>query len=308
MKTLLTIFSVILSMALLNAQSGFNFKGLVTDANGNPLSNHNLTVRISIKRGSVLIWDENHTSVTTDQYGIFSVVMGEGTRLGGNASTFNDINWKASNLRYTVRINSGNGYQTLVNNARFQSVPYAKVASSLRNVHEPLVVVGEDGKLRFASNDNAQNHYDFYMSGTGGMFLHLQYNNNDLMKFTGAAEIQVYPAMKVNDLGVSGKITSDAAGAADLKAYVYGGLFANGSVMSCSSDGFTARKLSTGRYRITFTDNSVHDNYVAVVTAQDVSSGVMANVDLNNGQFDVYIFDKDGNRKDAPLWFVVYKK
>ena len=107
---------------------GFNYKALVTDNNGNPLSSQQIDVRFTIiENATTSVYEETHT-VTTDESGIFTANVGEGTVITGDFST---INWE--NEQYLkVEINSGSGYVDFGTTA-FKYVPYAKYADKAGN-------------------------------------------------------------------------------------------------------------------------------------------------------------------------------
>ncbi len=70
MRYLLTAIACILTLSLW-AQDGINYQGAATDANGDELTNQNITLRASVLSASAngnLEWEETH-STTTDQFG-----------------------------------------------------------------------------------------------------------------------------------------------------------------------------------------------------------------------------------------------
>ena len=86
-KTLLILASVLFS-AITFAQTvpqGINYQAVARDANGNELTNQSLTVKLSVissSTGTIPVlstsWQETH-AVTTNDYGLFTVVIGQGT-------------------------------------------------------------------------------------------------------------------------------------------------------------------------------------------------------------------------------------
>ncbi len=123
--------AIFLTIAILSgwisgmAQSGFNYKFLVTD-NGAPLANASVNVRFTVTDGSTVIWQEEHTGVSTDANGIGIVHLGEGVRLGGTAAVFDEIDW-SNNYSVQVELDTGSGYQTYSNEI-LRYVPKAKYA------------------------------------------------------------------------------------------------------------------------------------------------------------------------------------
>jgi len=80
---------------------GFNYQAIARNATGLPITNQVIPVRISIVTAltsGTVIWQEEHSSVTADQFGMISLVVGTGTQTGGSATSFSAINWSAQTL------------------------------------------------------------------------------------------------------------------------------------------------------------------------------------------------------------------
>lgn len=99
-----------------------------TDINGKPLFEKTIGVRFSILKGSSgpVEYQETHTT-TTDRYGLFSLIIGEGTFTGeGLYSKLLDIPWIDADQFLKVEIATKNdGNYKLVSNQQFMSVPYS---------------------------------------------------------------------------------------------------------------------------------------------------------------------------------------
>ena len=97
-KTLLYILSF-LTLSL-SAQDGINYQGAATDTNGDELANQNISIRASVLSASAsgnLEWEETH-STTTDQFGLFNIVIGQGSSTtNGATATFDDMDWGSAN-------------------------------------------------------------------------------------------------------------------------------------------------------------------------------------------------------------------
>ena len=133
-KTIFTLVSV-LFCSITFAQSvpqGINYQAVARDATGNEITNQSLTVRLSVVSGSAtgtISWQETH-SVTTNDYGLFTTVIGQGTSTGaGSSATFDVVAWGSSSHYLKVEINSGSGYLNLGTN-ELLSVPYALQAGN----------------------------------------------------------------------------------------------------------------------------------------------------------------------------------
>tara|TARA_Y100000589_G_scaffold279255_1_gene275143 strand:- start:232 stop:2100 length:1869 start_codon:yes stop_codon:yes gene_type:complete len=131
-KTLLFIFSL-LTLSL-SAQDGVNYQGAATDANGDELINQSISIRASVLSGSAsgnLEWEETHTT-TTDQFGLFNVVIGQGTNTtNGAIASFDDMDWGSGNhfLKIEMDASGGTNY-AMIGTTQMMSVPYALYAKS----------------------------------------------------------------------------------------------------------------------------------------------------------------------------------
>jgi len=323
MKRFITFVFSFVFVGALFAQDGFNFKGLVTDGSGNPLSNQqvDITVQIFHSNGSVY-YIETHNGTSTDQYGIFSIIMGEGTRTAGVAS-FDDIDWSEQGINYNIFVNAGSGSQMLVSHEPFKYVPYAKMANKVNGVQDKINIGASDPRMLYiegpATNrelakfnvTDISGGYDVLEldvpNGTqagDGDFIEMKNGGSIVFKIDAIGNIQAD-----GDLNIEGEIHSPTAGGADLKPYIYGRVSSTGTIVSASStDGFTVTKTNTGNYKITFdTGFSTSNDYLVVATS--LSSTVNVGVSYASGYF--YVFTRDissNNYTDTSFSFVVYKK
>ena len=82
-------FSFLLSHA--QVPQGFNYQAIARDGSGNILANQALPVKIDIQTsltGGTLVYEETFSSITTNQFGLISLVIGTGTQTGGNVTSF----------------------------------------------------------------------------------------------------------------------------------------------------------------------------------------------------------------------------
>lgn len=213
-KTLSTLLSV-LFCATTFAQvvpQGINYQAVARDATGVELANQALTVQLSVITGSStgpVSWQETH-AVTTNDFGVFTAVIGQGASTGsGSSATFEEVDWGSATHYMKVEINTGSGYVDMGTN-ELLSVPYALMApddgdweigayGSLENVQKEWVrIIGNDtlGELMIAPNSTTANERsqlllmeDYY--GTYGMNLHYDGSDNKFKIFgnNGAAEV-----------------------------------------------------------------------------------------------------------------------
>ena len=141
------LFVLVLFCVHVNAQSpqGISYQGVATNNSGQDLPNQNISLRFSIEDQSlVTTYSETH-SVTTDGFGLFTVVIGEGTYQSGVVQMFSDLNW--GNNQYWLRVEmdetGGTNYQ-LMGSRQMMSVPYALYAETSNNPG-PQGPAGADG-------------------------------------------------------------------------------------------------------------------------------------------------------------------
>jgi len=136
--------------AQLAPPQGINYQAVVYDIGGSSmpgvdaydlvLANKNISVRFTIIQNNPNgnpVYSEVHTT-TTDDYGLFSLVIGQGTPL--STSLFPAIDWGTGYYYLKVEIDKdgGNEFVTL-SNQQFWSVPYALFANSAGSGIETIV-------------------------------------------------------------------------------------------------------------------------------------------------------------------------
>ena len=112
---------------------GINYQAVARDVNGNELINQFLTVKLSIISASStgnISWQETHP-VTTNNFGLFTAVIGQGASTGsGTIATFDILDWGIAPHYLKVEIDDGSsGFIDLGTN-ELMSVPYALQAGN----------------------------------------------------------------------------------------------------------------------------------------------------------------------------------
>jgi len=163
-RTLLTLLSV-LFCAITFAQSvpqGINYQAVARDASGAVLMNQALTIRFSViadiadTTNTGISWQETHT-VTTNDYGLFTSIIGNNTTTGlGFSATFEVIDWGASNHLLKVEVDYGGGFVDMGTTA-FMSVPYALYSAAGSSTSTCGLSIG----------DTAQGGIIFYLDPSG---------------------------------------------------------------------------------------------------------------------------------------------
>jgi uncharacterized protein (TIGR02145 family) len=150
---------------------GFNYQAIARDGTGNPIINTILPVRITIQSdslGGTTFWIEEHTSVTTNGFGLFNLIPGKGVKQTGSAVTsFNAIDWTVTPKFIKTEINYS-GWKTM-GSSRLWAVPYSMVAGDLSGAVKKLAVTGETSDMEEAlfevKNKNGQTVFAVYNEG-----------------------------------------------------------------------------------------------------------------------------------------------
>ncbi len=133
MKKLLFVvfFTVtIFSSGFAQVPASFNYQAVVRNSSGEILANKTVSFRISLLQGSAtgtVIYSETHT-VTTNNFGLVTLKIGEGTKLSGD---FSPTNW--SDVIFTkieIDPSGGSSYSHLAT-TQLSSVPYAFKAQTV---------------------------------------------------------------------------------------------------------------------------------------------------------------------------------
>ncbi len=163
-------------------------------------------------------------------------------------------------------------------------------------------------------------YYDYgtynYITGSGDGIKYGSYNYISLdaggthYAVVGSAQkAGSYAGYFLGDVLISRKLKSQTSGDADMKAYIYGAVLSNGTIVAdASSGGFTLSKVATGRYRITFNESpGSYTKYVVIVSFWGGSRGFITTVKYSN-YFEVQTRNTSDILTDMNFDFVVYRK
>ncbi len=114
---------------------GFNYQAVARDGTNNLLPNTTLQVMLYIQSsstGGTIFWKELHNPVTTNVFGMFTVVLGTGVRqTASTVATFDLINWKVTPKYVKTEIYYSGSWKDMGNASQLWSVPYAMNAQSI---------------------------------------------------------------------------------------------------------------------------------------------------------------------------------
>lgn len=177
------LFTFIFYLLSSQVPHGFNYQAIARN-NNEIISNQSLPVTITIQsapEGGTIYWVEEHPSIMTNGNGLFSLVVGTGNYLSGEAEKFSDINWNITPKYIKTQVLYEGELKDMGTSALW-SVPYSMVAGGLNDTLDKLVVKGgtadmgealfevknKDGKTVFAVyNEGVRVYIDDGIAGKG---------------------------------------------------------------------------------------------------------------------------------------------
>ena len=133
---------------------GINYQAVARDANGDVMMNQVLTIQFSIISdiiNSTISWQETHQDTTND-YGLFTAIIGKGaTTNGGSSATFDLIDWASSTHFLKVEMNGVD-----MGTTQLMSVPYSLYTETADNIDptDELQSLSISGDTLFISGGN----------------------------------------------------------------------------------------------------------------------------------------------------------
>lgn len=136
---LLSLVGLFLVSSILIAQApqAICYQAAAKDGQGADLVGQEISIRAAIVRGNptgVVEWEEIHMP-TTDQFGLFTINVGEGSSTGNGAqASIADIQWGNGNYWLRIEMDPTGGMNfTLMGTTQIISVPYALYAGQAGN-------------------------------------------------------------------------------------------------------------------------------------------------------------------------------
>ena len=132
MKKLIFVLTLMANLLIVLGQQepiGISYQAVARNEKGTELINKRLDVRFSILKGNVngeLVWQELH-QVETNEYGLFTLIIGNGTKQSGTTPSFIDIPWNAGTHYLRVEVDFGNNFVDM-GTTQMLAVPYALYA------------------------------------------------------------------------------------------------------------------------------------------------------------------------------------
>ena len=150
MKKLFIFFFLIFITLHANAQTGIFFQAIARDNTSNPAKDRKIYVQSNIIQssptGTKVLIEEHQTY--TDAYGIFSIMVGNGLRVGGNVTGLSTIDWSKGpyylNLKIVITpIAASNTWDYSkewvdIGTTIFGTVPFALYSANTAKIDEKL--------------------------------------------------------------------------------------------------------------------------------------------------------------------------
>ncbi|MBG27164.1 MAG: hypothetical protein CL852_00335, partial [Crocinitomicaceae bacterium] len=129
MRTLfLSLLCLFGALTVLQAQDpGIAYQAVARDADGDPLADAELDVRVTLYGADdAILWQESHASVLTNQFGNLALTIGDGAATPGYEA-LSAIDWSASGLHFGIEVDAGAGYASF-GSVDVEAVPIAMYA------------------------------------------------------------------------------------------------------------------------------------------------------------------------------------
>lgn len=142
--TLFTFCFLLITCACAQVPQGMKYQAVARNKSGAVLQHHKVGLRFTIRDGSIngsIVYSEAQTD-STNEFGLFTVVIGNGTPQVGN---FNTIAWGSGSkfLQIELDTNGGTNYTNL-GGSQLMSVPYALSAGKVTNPQYQTLKISND--------------------------------------------------------------------------------------------------------------------------------------------------------------------
>ena len=146
MKKTLLLISLLVSVLTFAQNNGITYQAVIYSTGGesipgihnsnSPLVNKPICLQFGIVDENTQIEYQEKVTVTTDDFGMVNLVIGNGTQIGGYASSFNAIDWSNSRKNLKVSLDESGSCSNFyeISNQVLTYVPYALAANSAATV------------------------------------------------------------------------------------------------------------------------------------------------------------------------------
>lgn len=167
----LSLLSSICLLGLAQVPYGINYQAAAFNNSGMPISNTTLQVKAGILSDTitpVIVWEELHSTVRTNNSGVFNIVIGTGTKQSGSAAAFSNIDWSVTPLYLKIQIYHQSAWKYM-GTSKLWSVPHAMTAGNLSSPQSKFLISGEtesnEEALFEVKNKSGQTVFAVYNEG-----------------------------------------------------------------------------------------------------------------------------------------------
>lgn len=202
MRKLITILILQISIQLnvqAQAPQQINYQGVARQANGSPIANQNISLRLSIRQttaNGAVLYSETH-AITTNAFGLYTTTIGTGTVVSG---LFANIDWESELKFLEVEIDPAGGSNYLaMGTMQFNSVPYALFAHNAENAITAQTATNAWGKAGNAGTNPTTN----FIGTTDNTSLSLRTNNTSQVFITNDGKVGIGTNVPTSKLEVA---------------------------------------------------------------------------------------------------------
>lgn len=204
---ILSIFSVLLIQAVTaqtsSAVPGMNYQAVARDAFGKLLAKQPIALKISFtsNNGGVKSHYAEIHQVTTDELGLFSLVIGEGKESVG---ALTEIPWATEQIWLQVAVDAAGGREfALMGSSEMRTVPYAfhaATASQLVDESAAIELPSEKNQSIYwhTGGNTATRPATHFLGTRDNQDLVFKTNNVTRVKLTSAGQMQIFSGVKGN--------------------------------------------------------------------------------------------------------------
>lgn len=178
-------FSLTLAATGQSAPQKINYQAVARDDNGNVMQQQTIDVYFTIlDESDASVYEEEHTGITTNDYGLFSVGIGNGNTQSG---TFADIGWGSGQHKVKVEVDNGSGYADM-GTSMLNSVPYSLYAEETSAWESGSgIVYNENDKVFVGRSGEISPSEVFGIKATGGNYggMYIDSEEEDARPFYG---------------------------------------------------------------------------------------------------------------------------
>lgn len=122
---------------------GYNYQAVLRNDTSEEIPNASIVVKFKLISGvptGPVVWDEEHNT-TTNEIGVFNLIIGTGVRQDGTVANFSDIMWNTGDYYLKVSIYYENIWHDF-SETKLVSVPFAKTAE--KSLDNPFISNGNN--------------------------------------------------------------------------------------------------------------------------------------------------------------------